>query len=60
MGKAEGKVEINFGLWESRHFDTPLADDAEVTVPDELYVAAVLPQDSRFNVVLDSCWATPR
>ena len=60
MGIAEGKVDVNFGLWESRHFDTPLADNAEISVPDELYVAAVVPDDSQFNVVLDSCWATPR
>ena len=60
MGTAEGKVDISFGLWESRHFETPLADDAEISVPDELYVAAVLSDDSHFNAVLDSCWATPR
>ena len=60
MGIAEGKVDVNFGLWESNHFRTPLADNSEISVPDKLYAAVVLPDDSNFNVVLDSCWATPR
>ena len=60
LGIAEGKVDVNFGLWESNHFRTPLADDAQISVPEKLYAGVVLPDDSNFNVVLDSCWATPR
>ena len=60
MGSVVGDINLSFGLWESNLFDTPLATDAEINVPEPLFVAAVLDDDSNFKVVFDSCWATPR
>ena len=60
LGHAEGEVALTFGLWESNHFSTPLAADAEISVPEPLFIAAVLGENANFNVVFQSCWATPR
>ena len=60
LGSVEGEVSLTFGLWESNHFATPLATDAEINVPEPLFIAAVLGEGSNFKAVFDSCWATPR
>ena len=60
MDNVDGTVELNFGLWESSDFRAPLAADAVIQVPDNLYLAAVLISSSTWTTVLENCWATPR
>ena len=60
LGREQGVVDLSLGLWESSDFSTPLATDAVIEVPDNLYVGAVLTDGGALNTILENCWATPR
>ena len=60
LGSTEGTFELALGLWEDNTFSAPLASDAVINVPDDLFVAAVLNNGGAFVTALETCWATPR
>ena len=60
LGEAQGSVDVSLGLFEDDTFTAPKSNDAEIIVPEKLYVAAIIDSSSANNLVLDRCWATSR
>merc|ERR1719220_2445257 len=59
LGREDGTVDLALGLWDSDDFTTPLAEDAVIEIPENLYVAAIAQNAGNLNTILDNCWATP-
>ena len=60
LGEIQGSVGVSLGLFENENFTTPKPKNAEIIVPEKLYVAASTDSTSEYNVVLNKCWATSR
>ena len=60
LGAQQGVIDITIGLYDGPDFTQQLPADAEIDVPDNLYIAAVMQDSGDLVTSLENCWATPR
>ena len=60
LGSEQGVIDITIGLYDGPDFTQQLPADAEIDVPDNLYIAAVMQESGDLVTTLENCWATPR
>lgn len=61
LGATEGTFELEMGVYPDDSYDTAVAENYQISVPDPIFVAVKIndDQDQRLKVQLKKCWATP-
>lgn len=59
MGTTMGMFTVNMGLYTNDQFDSVLAGEVEINVPELLYIGVEIEDETTMFVQLKKCWATP-